>query len=660
MAKGKGGFLGQDGLNAPNQATGVSATAGDTSATVSFTAPSDTGASAITGYSVQSNNGDGTIPAGLASASYDGISFSVAGQVSPAGDGVHFKSDGTKMYVMSAGDNTVYQYSLSTAWDVSTASYDSVSLSVSSQDTGNWRDLDFSHDGTTLYCLGGNEVAYQYNLSSAWDLSTASYASKSFNFSSYNLPQGIFVSSDSTKVIICSSNTSAVWEFTLSTAKDISTASYTGNTKDLTGEDSGTAGVSMNSDGTVMVILGTTNDTVYLYNLSTAYDVSTASYSGTSLSVASQTDGADQIFLSQDSIKLYMIGDEVVYQYTTNLGGYPTSSPVTVTGLTNGTSYTFNVWAINASGWSAPSVASDAVSPVADLAVFMGGSFGSSPYVSSVIDYVNISTTGSASNWGSLTVARGGAAPASNSTRGIAAAGGNIYITQIRNTIDYITFSSTGNAVDFGDTTVARYYRVGGISNDTRGIFISGRVAGPNASQTTDYVTIATTGNATDYGNYGINLREGPSGCSSTTRGVSCGGLSESNVQYNNIRYTTIATVGSYSDFGDLSSTSYRQGAASNGTRAIFSGIQSSNKIEYVTIATTGNATDFGDLTVSQAYHEATSNKTRGIMAMSNGGSAMSLDYVNIATTGNASDFGSLSTNRYAPAAVGNNHGGVS
>ena len=38
------------------------------------------------------------------------------------------------MYVVGSSLDTVYQYALSTAWDVSTASYDSVSLSVSSQD----------------------------------------------------------------------------------------------------------------------------------------------------------------------------------------------------------------------------------------------------------------------------------------------------------------------------------------------------------------------------------------------------------------------------------------------------------------------------------------------------------------------------------------------
>ncbi len=56
MSKGRGGFIGQNGLNAPDSPTDVSSSAGDSQATVTFTAPSDVGGSEITGFRVQ----DGT------------------------------------------------------------------------------------------------------------------------------------------------------------------------------------------------------------------------------------------------------------------------------------------------------------------------------------------------------------------------------------------------------------------------------------------------------------------------------------------------------------------------------------------------------------------------------------------------------------------------
>jgi large repetitive protein len=42
------------------------------------------------------------------------------------------------------------------------------------------------------------------------------------------------------------------------------------------------------------------------------------------------------------------------YVATSNdgIGATGSASPITVTGLTNGTPYTFRVWALNAFGWS--------------------------------------------------------------------------------------------------------------------------------------------------------------------------------------------------------------------------------------------------------------------------------------------------------------------
>ena len=58
MPRYNGGFIGTDGLDAPDPPTAVTPTAGDTTVSVAFTAPSDVGDDAITGFVVQSNNGD--------------------------------------------------------------------------------------------------------------------------------------------------------------------------------------------------------------------------------------------------------------------------------------------------------------------------------------------------------------------------------------------------------------------------------------------------------------------------------------------------------------------------------------------------------------------------------------------------------------------------
>jgi hypothetical protein len=372
MAKGKGGFIGQDGLNAPDPATGVSASGGDTQATVSFTAPSDVGGAAITGYQVQSNNGDGTaIPSfNLSIASYDSKSFSFASQ-DTAPKNVAFKSDGTKMYLQGQTTDDVFQYSLSTAWDISTASYDSVNLDLSSQSAG-MSGLTFKPDGTKLYtCDNVNDSVYQYSLTTAWDLSTASYDSVSFSVASQaSIPQGVRFNSDGTSMFICDNGTDSIYQYTLSTAYDISTASYASKSFSFASQDTVPQGIDFNQSGTRLIMLGNTNKYVFQYSLSTPFDVSTLSYDNVFYDLTTQaTSTVYGLAFSYAGDKMYITTavSDTTFQYTTGLVGYPTASPVTVYGLTNGTSYTFNVWAINPFGWSSPSDASGSVSPVANM-----------------------------------------------------------------------------------------------------------------------------------------------------------------------------------------------------------------------------------------------------------------------------------------------------
>ena len=58
MARRNGGFVGQDGLDAPDPPTGITPTAGSASVSVAFTAPSDAGTSAITGFVAQVSTDD--------------------------------------------------------------------------------------------------------------------------------------------------------------------------------------------------------------------------------------------------------------------------------------------------------------------------------------------------------------------------------------------------------------------------------------------------------------------------------------------------------------------------------------------------------------------------------------------------------------------------
>ena len=83
------------------------------------------------------------------------------------------------------------------------------------------------------------------------------------------------------------------------------------------------------------------------------------------------------------------------------------------------------------------------------------------------------------------------------------------------NTMDYITITSTGNATDFGNLTEACQQN-GGASNRTneRGCIALGRNSDGDPINVIDYITINSTGNGTDFGDLTVARRGNPTGVS--------------------------------------------------------------------------------------------------------------------------------------------------
>ena len=92
---------------------------------------------------------------------FAGVSFVDSYNVSSQETGpreLAFSSDGTKFFVVGYQGGDVGEYSMSTAWDVSTASYTDA-FSVSSQE-GYPHGLAFNTDGTKMFVSGyaGDDV----------------------------------------------------------------------------------------------------------------------------------------------------------------------------------------------------------------------------------------------------------------------------------------------------------------------------------------------------------------------------------------------------------------------------------------------------------------------------------------------------------------------
>jgi len=295
--------------------------------------------------------------------------------------------------------------------------------------------------------------------------------------------------------------------------------------------------------------------------------------------------------------------------------------------------------------------------------VFQGGATGSRL---TIIDYVNISSTGNALNFGSLISGSGGSAGCSSQIRGLFAYGylgpgftGN-------NTIEYITIASEGNSIDFGDISVARG-DIASCSSSSRGIFAGGYTNTPAAtnSNVIEYVQISTLGNALDFGDL-TRIQYDTSGCASPTRGIFSANIqSVPAVTYSSsINSITISSTGNAVQFGNLTETKFGCGSLSSSVRGIIAGGYNStrvNTIDFVTIASLGNSQDFGDLTESKLHANGTSNSIRGVFA---GGNVSGLypnviEYVTITSSGNAQDFGDLTTTRARTGACSDSHGGL-
>ena len=285
------------------------------------------------------------------------------------------------------------------------------------------------------------------------------------------------------------------------------------------------------------------------------------------------------------------------------------------------------------------------------IGLFGGGDTGS---VSNVQDYVVISTTGNATDFGDLTVARKRLGACASPTRGVFGGGDEASLSDV---IDYVTFLVPGSAVDFGNLTVTRY-GLAGLSSSVRGIFGGGFTTG--SVNIVDYIAIASPGNATDFGDLTVSRRSLAS-CASSTRGVFAGGYTSAISDV--MDYVTISTTGSVTDFGDLLADREGLAGLSSSTRGIFAGgyaVAELDSSEYITIATKSNAGNFGDLTVARQALAACTSLTRGLFGGGYaGGGQSAIDYYTIATLVAADEFGDLSVTRSSLAGCSDCHGGL-
>jgi len=257
--------------------------------------------------------------------------------------GITFKPDGSRMYVTS--DDTspvVLQYSLTTPFDISTAT--KIGSGTELEGHGGSFDkphaIEFKPDGKVMFVIrseSGQVGVQQFNLTTAWDTSTISYDTRKIvngatDCSTDVQIRAIAFKSDGTRMYLSQEGAGVVSQYDLTTAWDVSTATNNVCSNSYAGEESDMRNIQFSSDGTIMYLGGSNGDDINKYTLATAWDVTAISHV-TSYSISSQTGNMRGFKFTANFTKLYVTGDDgsssgdnVVYEYNMACSGTITCS----------------------------------------------------------------------------------------------------------------------------------------------------------------------------------------------------------------------------------------------------------------------------------------------------------------------------------------------
>ena len=258
------------------------------------------------------------------------------------GKGSTFSADGTRLYNGGTDGSSLHivSHTLSIPWDISTASYDSLSVELPLEEPIYMSVISgvfISSDGTQFYAIGTrftadfhgqgfdhtDAVVRQYTLSTAYDISTASETSDLVVVAETENPggenknsssDGLTFSVDGTRLYVTiqmqtSSSDRLVRSYTLSTAWDLSTATVDDLDLNITDLSPAPRGIDICENGDRIYVVDISNDTIFEYSLSDAFDITTATLTVESFDLSStlSLSGPQDLRIGNDGLSLYIV-----------------------------------------------------------------------------------------------------------------------------------------------------------------------------------------------------------------------------------------------------------------------------------------------------------------------------------------------------------------
>jgi len=138
--------------------------------------------------------------------------------------GFEFKPDGTKMFVPDDNDDSIFSFGFSKAWDISSWQY-LAKYSIANPGHASPVDLRVGGAGTRIYVIDNFiQSVRQYTMNTAWDLTSISGQLQQ-SVTAASGYTGIYLNANEDKLFLLSKGSDAIYQYGFSTPGDVTTIS---------------------------------------------------------------------------------------------------------------------------------------------------------------------------------------------------------------------------------------------------------------------------------------------------------------------------------------------------------------------------------------------------------------------------------------------------
>lgn len=223
-----------------------------------------------------------------------------------------FSADGLKVFILDFGSNNMFQFNLTLPFSMAAGNvvYSGFSFNFTAQESTSTT-ISFNQDGTLMFMAGQlGDAIHSYTLSVGFDLSSTVISTG--DFITFGAQDQLVVSvewkPDGTKFFMLGRQNNSIFEFNVTTPYDVLTASYSGNSFSVVAQDGGPESLRFSPDGKRFFISGTISERIYQYNLTTPFSIASGvTFSGFSFDYSNEGDIATSLAFKPDGTKMFLV-----------------------------------------------------------------------------------------------------------------------------------------------------------------------------------------------------------------------------------------------------------------------------------------------------------------------------------------------------------------